>query len=134
MTNVVPGQYRNVSIATVDIPLTAGALTDHFLGREVYRHTRFVVARDSAGGTALVERCRGGRVEPVGGGQVGVVVLRHVTRPGRRRGIGERAGRQPGGEGGPVVGGEPAHVAGLQLGVAARVGLQPSGEHGCVRG
>lgn len=45
MSNVVPGQYRRVSVATVDGPLTAQALTDHFLGREAYRHTRFIVAR-----------------------------------------------------------------------------------------
>ncbi len=45
MANLVPGQYRKVSVATVDVPLTAAALTSHFLGREVYRHTRFVVVR-----------------------------------------------------------------------------------------
>lgn len=53
MSNVVPGQYRRVSVATVDGPLTAGALTDHFLGREAYRHTRFIVAR-AGRDTALV--------------------------------------------------------------------------------
>ena len=53
MTNVVPGQYRRVSTATVDGPLTAEALTNHFLGREAYRHTRFIVAR-AGRDTALV--------------------------------------------------------------------------------
>jgi hypothetical protein len=53
VTNVVPGQYRRVSVATVDVPLTEEDLTRHFLGREAYRHTRFVVAR-AGGGTALV--------------------------------------------------------------------------------
>ena len=53
MSNVVPGQYRRVSVATVDVPLTAAALRAHFLGREAYRHTRFVVARAGAG-TAVV--------------------------------------------------------------------------------
>lgn len=53
MSNVVPGQYRRVSVATVGGPLTAEALTSHFLGREAYRHTRFVVAR-SGRDTALV--------------------------------------------------------------------------------
>lgn len=53
MSNVVPGQYRRVSVATVDGPLTADALTAHFLGREAYRHTRFVVAR-AGRDTALV--------------------------------------------------------------------------------
>jgi hypothetical protein len=55
VANLVPGQYRKVSVATVDVPLTAEALTTHFLGREVYRHTRFVVVRADDGGTALVE-------------------------------------------------------------------------------
>ncbi|MEA2826351.1 MAG: hypothetical protein QOG43_790 [Actinomycetota bacterium] len=54
MANLVPGQYRKVSVATVDRPLTAGALTAHFLGREVYRHTRFVVVRSVAGDATAV--------------------------------------------------------------------------------
>lgn len=53
MSNVVPGQYRRVSVATVDGPLTADRLTGHFLGREAYRHTRFIVAR-AGRDTALV--------------------------------------------------------------------------------
>lgn len=53
--NTVPGQYRKVSVARVDVALTVDGLTGHFLGREVYRHTRFVVVRDSHGATALVE-------------------------------------------------------------------------------
>lgn len=53
MSNVVPGQYRGVAVAAVDIPLTAAALTRHFTGREAYHHTRFVVAR-SGGDTALL--------------------------------------------------------------------------------
>lgn len=59
MTNVVPGQYRRVSVATVDVPLTGEALTGHFLGREAYRHTRFIVARAGAG-TALVRVTKAG--------------------------------------------------------------------------
>jgi hypothetical protein len=56
VANLVPGQYRKVSVATVDVPLTVEALTAHFLGREVYRHTRFVVVRAAGGGaTAVVE-------------------------------------------------------------------------------
>jgi len=58
VANLVPGQYRKVSVATVDAPLTAEGLTGHFLGREVYRHTRYVVVRDrdrDGGGTAVVE-------------------------------------------------------------------------------
>jgi hypothetical protein len=53
VSNVVPGQYRRVSVATVDGPLTGESLTRHFLGREAYRHTRFVVAR-AGRDTALV--------------------------------------------------------------------------------
>jgi len=53
VSNVVPGQYRRVSVATVDGPLTAEGLTRYFLGREAYRHTRFVVAR-AGRDTALV--------------------------------------------------------------------------------
>ncbi|MEA2932872.1 MAG: hypothetical protein QOI56_1657 [Actinomycetota bacterium] len=55
VANLVPGQYRKVSVATVDVPLTREHLTAHFLGREVYRHTRFVVVRGRGGGTAVVE-------------------------------------------------------------------------------
>jgi hypothetical protein len=51
--NLVPGQYRRVSVATVDVAITPEALTAHFLGREAYRHTRFIVAR-AGGETALV--------------------------------------------------------------------------------
>lgn len=57
-TNIVPGQYRQVSVATVDFALTPDALTDHFEGREVYRHTRFVVVRRCGEEAALVEVAR----------------------------------------------------------------------------
>lgn len=45
--NVVPGRYRGVSVASLpaDVELEESALRAHFLGREVYRRTRFVVAR-----------------------------------------------------------------------------------------
>ena len=57
MANLVPGQYRKVSVATVDnVDFTVQGLTAHFLGREVYRHTRFVVVRSADGAaTAVVE-------------------------------------------------------------------------------
>jgi hypothetical protein len=44
-SNVVPGAYREVSVAEVEGPLTAPALLRHFRGRECYRRTRFIVAR-----------------------------------------------------------------------------------------
>jgi len=53
MSNVVPGQYRKVAVASVDVPLTLEALTAHFIAREAYRHTRYIVARRD-GETAVV--------------------------------------------------------------------------------
>jgi len=54
--NVMPGRYRQVSVATVS-SLDPGYLVDFFAEREAYRRTRFVVARldDSH---ALVEIAR----------------------------------------------------------------------------
>lgn len=45
--NLVPGRYRGVSVATLPpgVELEERALRRHFLGREIYRRTRFVVAR-----------------------------------------------------------------------------------------
>jgi hypothetical protein len=55
VANLVPGQYRKVSVATVaDIDLTVEGLTAHFLEREVYRHTRFVVVRSASGAETAV--------------------------------------------------------------------------------
>jgi hypothetical protein len=51
--NLVPGKYRGVAVAHVDGPLDQRWLARHFLGREAYRRTRFVVARN-ANGTAIV--------------------------------------------------------------------------------
>jgi hypothetical protein len=53
VTNVRPDAYRDVSVATVDVPLTADDLTRHFLGRECYRRTRYLVVRNGSG-TALI--------------------------------------------------------------------------------
>lgn len=57
--NFVPLRYRGVSVATVPpaVALEADALAAHFLGRDAYRRTRFVVARrdpDVPGPTALL--------------------------------------------------------------------------------
>ena len=43
--NLVPGRYRGVAVTTVPGPLDEASLRAHFLGREAYRRTRFVVAR-----------------------------------------------------------------------------------------
>jgi hypothetical protein len=48
-----PGAYREVSVARVEVPLTPECLTEHFLGRECYRRTRYVVVRNGDA-TALV--------------------------------------------------------------------------------
>jgi hypothetical protein len=53
-TNVVPSAYRGVSVSHVNIPLDETALRRHFLGREAYRRTRFLVVRDATGSTALL--------------------------------------------------------------------------------
>lgn len=44
--NLVPGKYRGVAVAHVDQPLDRASLTRHFLGKEAYRRTRFVVVRN----------------------------------------------------------------------------------------
>lgn len=43
MSNVMPDQYRQVAIAHVDIALEPDAIREHFLGREAYRRTRYIV-------------------------------------------------------------------------------------------
>jgi len=59
--NVMPRRYRTVSVAAVD-SLSPADLVEHFTGREVYRHTRFVVARLGVDSRrcALVELARDG--------------------------------------------------------------------------
>ncbi len=52
--NLVPGPYRNVSVADVPVALDEAALSAHLLGRPVYRRTRYLVARN-AGACAVVE-------------------------------------------------------------------------------
>ena len=50
--NLVPSQYRNVSVADVPVALDEDSLRAHLMGRPVYRRTRYVVAR--RGGAAAV--------------------------------------------------------------------------------
>jgi hypothetical protein len=53
--NLVPGAYRGVSVARVDVRLDdVDALRGYLLDREVYRRTRFIVIHDDAGATAVV--------------------------------------------------------------------------------
>jgi hypothetical protein len=44
--NVVPGAYRGVAVTSFDGELDEGALARHFVGREAYRRTRFIVVRN----------------------------------------------------------------------------------------
>jgi hypothetical protein len=41
----VPGAYRGVAVADVTCDLDEASLTAHFVGREAYRRTRFIVVR-----------------------------------------------------------------------------------------
>lgn len=45
MPNLMPARDREVSVTRLDAPLTAEALHAYFLGREVYRRTAFILAR-----------------------------------------------------------------------------------------
>lgn len=51
--NVVPGEYRGVAVSSVDCELDEDALRRHFMGREAYRRTRFIVVRNGSQ-TAIV--------------------------------------------------------------------------------
>ncbi len=48
MKNLVPLPYRRVSVQPYHGPMTEAALRAHFLGREAYRRTDFVVLRQEA--------------------------------------------------------------------------------------
>jgi hypothetical protein len=50
----MPDRYREVSVTTVDFALTEARLRSHFLGREAYRRTGYIVVH-GPGGVALLE-------------------------------------------------------------------------------
>jgi hypothetical protein len=52
--NLVPSQYRNVSVADVPVALDEDSLRGYLLGRPVYRRTRYLVALHG-GASAVVE-------------------------------------------------------------------------------
>ncbi len=52
--NLVPSQYRNVSVASVPVALDEASLRAYLLGRPVYRRTRYLVARNGDA-SAVVE-------------------------------------------------------------------------------
>jgi hypothetical protein len=54
MRNRMPARYREVAVARVDFPLVPDRLRAHFLGREAYRHTRYIVV-NGQDGIALLE-------------------------------------------------------------------------------
>jgi hypothetical protein len=79
VSNLVPGRYRDVAVATVEAPLTRDGLERHFLGREAYRRTRWVVARRGPD-VALVEvRKAAGRGEEL---FAPIVEVRVLALPG----------------------------------------------------
>lgn len=52
--NVVPLPYRGVSVQAYHGPLTADGITSHFLGRETYRRTEFIVLKAPDGAHAVI--------------------------------------------------------------------------------
>jgi hypothetical protein len=54
VTNLVPNQYREVSLTSVDFTLTVDQILGFLSGREVYQRTRYVVLRHGPD-TAVVE-------------------------------------------------------------------------------
>ena len=52
--NLVPLPYRGVSVQPYDGTMTESAIVTHFLGREAYRRTEFVVLRSSNDAYAVV--------------------------------------------------------------------------------
>ncbi|MGH2631319.1 MAG: DUF7714 family protein [Actinomycetota bacterium] len=73
MSNLVPHRYRGVSVADVDVPLRNDDLLRHFLGREAYRRTEYIVARGD--GEVAVLRVRKESAEPLFSPIVDVEVL-----------------------------------------------------------
>ena len=51
--NLVPSQYRNVSVADMPVPLDEPSVRGHLLGRPAYRRTRYLVARHGAASAVL---------------------------------------------------------------------------------
>jgi hypothetical protein len=43
MRNFIPGRYRGVAVTTVEVPLKVRSLSEHFVGREAYRRTEYIV-------------------------------------------------------------------------------------------
>ena len=54
VANLMPSRYREVAVTSVDLALVPERLREHFLGREAYRRTRYIVVR-GRDGVALLE-------------------------------------------------------------------------------
>ncbi len=52
--NLVPLPYRGVSVQAYNGPMTDEGIVDHFLGRETYRRTEFIVLRAPGDGHAVI--------------------------------------------------------------------------------
>jgi hypothetical protein len=52
--NVVPLPYRGVSVQAYDGPMTETGIASHFLGRETYRRTEFIVLKAPSGEHAVI--------------------------------------------------------------------------------
>jgi len=80
--NLVPSQYRNVSVADVPTALDEESLRRYLLGRPVYRRTRYLVARHGEAGARWLSQWFGEAVtEPV---RLHVAAKRYLcaTEPG----------------------------------------------------
>lgn len=62
-SNFVPGAYRGVAVASVGCELDETSLRAHFVGREAYRRTRFIVVRNDM--QTVVVAVRKESVEPL---------------------------------------------------------------------
>jgi hypothetical protein len=51
--NLVPSQYRNVSVADIPVPLDEPSIRGYLLGRPAYRRTRYLVARHGMASAVL---------------------------------------------------------------------------------
>jgi hypothetical protein len=51
--NVVPSQYRNVSVADIPVPLDEASVRGYLMGRPAYRRTRYLVARHGSASAVL---------------------------------------------------------------------------------
>jgi hypothetical protein len=56
IANLVPGQHRSISVASVPVPLDEASLRRHLVGRPAYRHTRYIVAQQALTGGAQAGR------------------------------------------------------------------------------